>query len=75
MRHDVACDLAGQLPHSLTLSHDTLSAAAPVGLRCKGLGMLWDSHYFLPGSAVEKSNVQVGLVKRPLSTDAVLLVA
>ena len=40
MRHDAPCDLAGQLPHSLTLSCDTL---------------LWDSHYFLPGGAGEKN--------------------
>ena len=40
MRHDAPCDLAGQLPHSLTLSRDTL---------------LWDSRYFLPGGAGEKN--------------------
>ena len=69
------CDLAGQFPHSSTLSRGTLSAAAPVWLRCKGPGMLWDSRYFLPSGAGEKNNVQVGLVKRPHSTDTVHPVA
>ena len=55
---DVACYPAGQFPHSWTSSRCTWNTAAPVWLHCREPGMLWASHYSLPGDAGRKNKVQ-----------------